>query len=112
MVRKIGFGDGDGPKKSVAEAYLDKFRARSRAQARKNTPPPSAPSAPPAKRRGTTILFMMFWLVLWTLGILFVAATLFTGRPNWFSIGWLVLAIFGWFSVMSALIAHLRGKNQ
>ena len=99
MARRVGFGD---EKKSVAEAHLDKFRARSREKAQAQKP------APRTKRQWIPITFLMFWLAGWTAGMALAFLTVLEDGEFFLWI-WLFFAAIGWLSAAVALIKLLKG---
>ena len=97
---------GKKRKKSVADAYLDKFRAKARAQ---RQPPPPAGTGK-VKRDWVLILFLVFWLLGWSMGMLVATAFVLDGAGGWFMIAWLFVALIGWLFAWRQLYLELRGK--
>jgi len=114
MVRKIGFGNKNGStKKSVADAYLDKFRARSRAKTAQKEKLPQGPRPEPEKILSWfSILFLTFALFLWTLGIIYGAYVALSGQGGAFLIVWLIFANYFGFELAKPLLRQYRAKSR
>ncbi len=105
MARKVGFEKPDtDPKKSVADSYLDEFRAKSKTQQQ---------TAPRPKRRVRrnwfVIIFLTIWIICWSFGILLAIGMLIADGPVAFILIWLAAACFGWVIALGALIAQIKG---
>ncbi len=99
MARRVGFGS---KKESVAEAHLDTFRERSRAQALGRRP------APKVQRQWIPIIFLIFWLSGWSAGMAFALLTALKGGEVFLWV-WLFFAAFGWAAAAISLIKLLKG---
>ncbi len=98
---------GKKGRKSVADAYLDKFRARARAH-RQPLPPAGTGKV---KRDWVSILFLVFWLLVWSMGMLVAAVFVLEGPRSWFLVIWLFFALIGWLFAWRQLYLELRGKS-
>lgn len=106
MVRRIGFGR---KKKSAADQHMDRFRAETRADEKKDE------VAQKTKRRGwPIIIFLCFWLVLWSGAVLAVAGILLSGSSDepYFLAIWEFFAIAGWFMAVKALVKEIRAMAR
>lgn len=105
MARKVGFEKPDTePAKSIADRYLDEFRAKAKSE----TARPPAPK-PKRRRNWILILFMSIWITAWTFAILMAIGMLFSGGPVVFMVVWLTLACIGWIVALVILIRNIRG---
>ena len=110
MVRKIGFDQERKPrKKSVADQYLDEFRAKARDKRQLSERLVAQKDAPVRTRSWPTILFLCVWLVAWTAAIVFVGMLILSGEGPVFLIIWEIAAVIGWFVAVFILRAQLRG---
>ena len=108
MVRKVGF-EQEKPKakKSIADSYLDEFRARSAQKRRAEAP--VAPSRHRVRRNWVLIVFLSVWLMFWSFGILTVSAIIASGGAPLFLFIWLIAALVGWFVVFVILRRQIKG---
>lgn len=105
MARKVGYGDGkEGKKTSVAERYLDEFRAKVLAAQK----PVSSANWRPWLRN----LFLVIWMTVWTLAILIVGPLLSAGEIDapGILLLWCGAAVFAWIMGLKSLLRAVSGK--
>lgn len=112
MTRKIGFSrtDREKKKKSIAESYLDEFRARKSQQTTVKTSS-VAPGRVRRKRNWVAILFLCVWLIGWSFGIMLAAAILFGGDAPFFIYIWIIAAVIGWIIAFFILLGLIKGTS-
>lgn len=111
MTRKIGFEKADKKvnKKSIADSYLDEFRART-AKPKPKQPESITKSSPRRKRNWVAIIFLCVWLVGWSFGIMFAAAIIASGDAPFFIFIWITAALAGWVIAFFILLGLIKGK--
>ena len=108
MVRKVGFGQTEKKSKpSVADRYVEEFRAKSRHQKTNE----AAAAKTPLMARIAIVTFLLIWLTGWTAGVITVAVILISDGFDIFLIIWEILAIGGWIIAVFALIQTIKGKT-
>lgn len=105
MARKVGFDTPDTEqKKSIADSYLDEFRAKS---ARTKTPAPAPRQR--VQRNWFVLIFMVIWITFWSFGILMAIGMLLSGGPVAFMALWLAAACVGWIVALGVIIKQIKG---
>lgn len=111
MARKVGFDEPDTEKKkSIANRYLDEFRAKSSTEIKAKT------IHTRVTRDWFTVVFLLVWLAGWTFGILFCVGALVFGSNEAivviFLFIWAAAACAFWLLAVKALIKELRGNQM
>lgn len=109
MARKVGFDTPDTePKRSIADSYLDEFRAKatnSRTRAATAAPAPRQK----VQRNWFVLIFMIVWITFWSFGILMAIGMLLAGGPVAFMLIWLGAACVGWVVALGVIIKQIKG---
>lgn len=105
MVRKVGFGNKE---QSVADAYLDKFRARNRKKREATEIKPKKPRGK-VKRQWFAIAFLLFWLTCWSGAMMFAIAFAISPEGDAFLWIWVFFAAIGWLFAAFSLLALIKG---
>ena len=109
MARKVGFDTPDTePKRSIADSYLDEFRAKTATKS-PSTPTPVRTSKPRVRRNWFVIIFTTVWITFWSFGILTAVGMLLSGGPVVFMTIWLAAACVGWFFALGVIIKQIKG---